>query len=133
MMSNLTALRDALKNITGISSCKVGLEDNISPADYPLARIVPTRITPGRPYHNRTAECQIIAGCKIANSEGLEAVYTALFTFEAEILRVIKAQSGRYIDTLWDEDRLSTYKLIAIRCEIGGALTAPPAPAPAPP
>ena len=59
MMAALEAARDALAAIAGVASCKIGLEANISPASYPLIRLVPARITPGRPYGNRTAEVLI--------------------------------------------------------------------------
>jgi hypothetical protein len=125
MMTTLTAARDALALIDDVASCKVGLERNISPADYPLIRIVPVRATPGRPYNGRMAECLIYFGTPIADSEGLEDVYTALFTLEAEILETLKTLQGKYTETVFDEDRLDTYKLMAIRCELHAANTAP--------
>lgn len=101
-------------------SCKIGLEANISPADYPLIRLVPARITPGVPYHRRSIETLIYFGMPIANSEGLEAVYSALADLEAEILAIVKTLDGRYVETITDEDRLDTYKLMAVRCNLLG-------------
>lgn len=120
MMAALEAARTALALISGVASCKIGLEANISPADYPMIRLVPTRITPGRPYNNRTVETQIYFGAQTANSLGLETVYTDLFALEASILATLKTLGARYIETLTDEDRLDAYKLMAIRCEIQG-------------
>lgn len=131
MMLALEAARDALATIPGLAvvngevSCKVGMEANISPAHYPMIRLVPSRITPGRPYGGRTAECLIYFGAKTANSQGLELVYAELMTMEAEILRVLKTLQGRYIETITDEDRLDAYKLMVVRCEIGGAQPTP--------
>ncbi len=125
MMAALTAARDALALIDDVASCKVGLEANISPADYPLIRIVPVRATPGRPYNGRTVECLIYFGAQVANSEGLEAVYEALFTLEAGILEKLKTLQGKYTETVTDEDRLDTYKLMAIRCDLHAANTVP--------
>jgi hypothetical protein len=48
VMTTLEAARDAMALIAGVASCKIGLESNISPADYPLIRVVPSRLTPGR-------------------------------------------------------------------------------------
>ena len=121
MMTTLEALRDALAAVPGVASCRVGLEDNISPADYPLIRIVPNTITPGRPYANREAECSLYFGAPIANSAGLEAVYSALFDLEAQILAVVRAFGGSYLDTITDEDRLPMYKLMVIRARITAA------------
>lgn len=125
MMAALEAVRDALAGIPGVASCKVGLEANIGPADYPMVRLVPARIIPGRPYHARECETLIYFGAPIANSEGMEAVYTSLFSLEAEILAVLKAQGARYRETITDEDRLDAYKLMAIRADIVGANAAP--------
>ena len=43
MMAALEAVRNALAALPGVTTCKIGMEDNISPADYPLIRIVPGR------------------------------------------------------------------------------------------
>jgi len=126
MFTVLETLRDAMGDIDGVNSCKIGLERNMSPADYPMVRVVPVRILPGKPYNQRTAEIQVFFGANISASEGLESVYSALFELEAEIIKVIKAQGGRYIDTVTDEDRLDTYKLMVIRMEIEAARPAVP-------
>jgi hypothetical protein len=76
------------------------------------------RVTPGQPYNRRTSELSILFGANIADSEGLETVYESLFTLEEEIIKSVKASGGRYIETITDEDRMDTYKLMAIRCEI---------------
>ena len=125
MMAALEAVRDALALIPGVASSKVGLEANIGPGDYPMVRLVPARIIPGRPYHARECETLIYFGAPIANSEGMEAVYTSLFALEAEILAVLKAQGARYRETITDEDQLDAYKLMAIRADIVGANAAP--------
>lgn len=125
MMTELEALRDAMAAISGVSSCKIGIEPNIGPTDYPMIRIVPQRITPGKPYHGRTAETLIYFGAAIATSEGLESVYEALFDLEAEILAVLRTLGVRTLDTVTDEDRLDAYKLMVLRCEITTANVAP--------
>lgn len=120
MMTALTTARDALATIPGVASCKIGIESNIGPADYPMIRLVPSRITPGRPYHKRTSEVLIYFGTQTAHSEGLETVYANLFTLEASILAKVKTLAGRYIETLTDEDRLDAYKLMTVRVELEG-------------
>ena len=125
MMATLEAVRDALALIPGVASCKVGLEANIGPGDYPLVRLVPARIIAGRPYHARECETLIYFGAPIANSEGMESVYTSLCELETEILAVLKAQGARYRETITDEDRLDAYKLMAIRADIVGVNAAP--------
>jgi hypothetical protein len=121
MYAVLEALRDALAVIDCVTTCKIGIEKNISPASYPMIRVVPTRILPGKPYNQRTADVQIYFGANVSESQGLESVYEELLTLEAEIIKVIKAEGGRYIDTITDEDRLDTYKLMVVRLEIEAA------------
>lgn len=138
-METLETLRDALAGIAGVASCKIGLEQNISPADYPLIRIVPSRLTPGRPYSRRTIETLIYFGMDTSEAEatGLQGVYSDLFGMESSIREVLtQDEGGRYLETITDEDRLNTYKLMAIRCEVTEqampAPPPPPAPAPSP-
>ena len=118
MYDTLIAIRDSMADISGVQSCKIGIEANISPVDYPMIRLVPSRITPGKPYNQRSAETSVYFGVNISASEGLELVYETLFDMEAEIILSIKANGGKYIETLTDEDRLDTYKLMFIRFEI---------------
>lgn len=121
MMATLEAARDALAAIPGVASCKIGLESGIAPGDWPLIRLVPDRVLPGKPYGSRTAEVSIFFGMDIGESEdGLQAVYTAAFELEAAILVVLKTLQGRYLETVTDSDRLPTYKLMAVRCELVG-------------
>jgi hypothetical protein len=118
MMSTLEHARDALAGIAGVVSCKVGIEKNLSPSDYPMIRVVPSRVTPGAPYSGRTVETLIYFGSQITDAEGLEDVYTALSDIEADILAVLKTIQGRYLETITDEDRLDAYKLMTVRCEL---------------
>ena len=127
MFAALETARDALALVPNVVSCKIGLEAGIAPGDYPMIRLVPSRIVPGRPYTRRTSECLIYFGWPVGPSEtgGLEAVYESLFTLEADILEVLKTLAGRYLETITDEDRLDTFKLFAIRCELQGTQPTP--------
>lgn len=118
MMPALEHARDAMSGIAGVVSCKVGLEANMSPADYPMIRVVPSRLTPGRPYAGRTIEAFIYFGTPLANAEGLEDVYAALSEMEEAIVTTLGTIQGRYVETITDEDRIDTYKIMAIRCEL---------------
>ena len=122
MFAALEAARDALAAITGVASCKIGIEQGIAPGDYPMIRIVPSRVTPGRPYGQRSSETLIYFGhdTGAAESGGLEAVYAALFTLEEAIIAAVKALGGTYIETITDEDRLDAYKLMVVRCTLLG-------------
>jgi hypothetical protein len=120
MITALETARNAFSTIPGVASCKIGLEPNISPEDYPLIRVVPFRITPGRPYSTRSSETFVYFGVPVATSEGLEEVYAELFRLEAEILEKLKTLQGRYVETITDEDRIDTYKIMSIRCFLEG-------------
>ncbi len=125
MMAALEAVRDALAAIPGVASCKIGLEANLGPGDYPMIRLVPARIIAGRPYHARECETLIYFGAPIANSEGMEAVYDSLFAMEAAMLAVLRAGGHRYRETITDEDRLDAYKIMALRVDITGVNPTP--------
>ena len=133
-MLTLEGLRDALADIAGVASCKIGLEKNISPADYPLIRLVPSRLTPGNPYSRRTIETLIYFSVNISEAEsgGLEGVYEAVFDLEESIRDVLKAEGGRYLETITDRDELDTYKIMTVRCEVTQIAPSLPAPPPAP-
>lgn len=120
MMPTLEAARSAFSTIPGLASCKIGLEANISPADYPLVRIVPSRVTPGKPYGHRSVECLVYFGAHTTQAEGgLESVYADLFDLESQLLLKLRQLQGRYIETITDEDRLDHgFKLMTIRCEL---------------
>ena len=129
MMALLESIRDALAEIDGVASCKIGLEDNITPDDYPLIRIVPSRLDDMSIDGERTVQMLIYFGLPIApfddtpDDDGrvrVEKVYGALFALEEEIIVTLVGQNVRYIETVTDEDRLETYKLFAVRCEVVG-------------
>lgn len=139
MMLMLETLKTALSTTPGVASCRIGLEANITPEDYPTIRIVPTLITPaietiGGVIDTRRAEVLIYFGAAVQpfddmpDSGGrvlLEKTYAALFALESEIMaRLIPYPAGikavSVIETLTDEDRLEAYKLMAIRAEVEG-------------
>lgn len=125
----LEDLRNALAAITGIASCKIGLEDSICPDDYPMIRIVPSRMNTGVAYNRRKMELLIYFGLPISPFDDvpdaygrtqLEKLYAELFGLEADIRRTLHQNGAIYRDTITDEDRLETYKLMAIRCDLEG-------------
>lgn len=94
-----------------------------------MIRIVPSKLTDGVTIGRRTAELLIYFGLPIQpfddvqDADGrvrLEKLYAALFDLESEIRRVLTQNGGLYKETITDEDRLDTYKLMAIRCEVDG-------------
>jgi hypothetical protein len=119
MMQALESVRTELGMLPGVASCKIGLEANISPADYPLIRLVPERATPGRPYTVRTIGLLIYLGVPIADSEGMEEVYEALLALETSVMGALRRLEIRYLESILDRDELEQpYKVMAIRCEL---------------
>jgi len=133
-MNALTLMKTTLATVPGAVSCKIGLEAAITPDDYPLIRIVPTRLLPQEVGQaRRQMEVLIYFGAPVLEaSDGLEAVYSTLLTMETAIkelmtLTVVKAARDtgeylktQYIETVTDEDRLPHYKLFAMRWRVEG-------------
>ena len=109
-------------------------QDEIAPDDYPLIRMVPTRLLPQEVGSTRRQmELLIYFGAPVLEvSGGLEAVYSTLLAMETAIkdlmtLTVVKAARDtgeylktQYIETITDEDRLPHYKLFAMRWRVEG-------------
>jgi len=130
----LIQLKTTLAALPEIQSCRIGLEANITPDDYPLIRLVPTRLTPKDDVGDRPVlELTVYFGVALLEAaDGLETVYAGLLAREAAIREAVlfgaaKAAwqvgeriAARFVDTLFDEDRLPHYKLMASRFEVEG-------------
>ena len=122
MMDTLTALRDAMALVPGVASCKIGMEANLTPADYPMVRIVPSTVSTGS-LNTRKCEMLIYFGQAIHEfTAGLESLYQNLFDMEADLLAAVRGLNlnAVYVETVLDEDRVSAYKLMAIRMVVQG-------------
>lgn len=143
VMTGLEAIRDALAAMSSITfdesmvdswleyyagqtfTCRIGLEANITPEDYPIIRIVPSKIEPyGAIGYRNKCEALVYFGTQIQpfddapDGDGrvrLEKLYAALFKMDAAIRDTIHAAGGQCFETTLDEDRLDTYKLMAVR------------------
>ena len=65
----LSDIKDALDGITGVTTCKIGLEQGISPADYPIIRIVPTRREHGAALPRTKVNVLIYFGAATAEAD----------------------------------------------------------------
>ena len=124
LMPALEHAKAALSAIVGLVSCEIGRKEDVSPNDYPMIQIVPTRVTPGAAYAGRTIAVWIYFGVPIEKVDELENVYEGLSDLEAQILDILGTIQGQYRETITDQDFFETYKLAAIRAE----LTAPDTP-----
>ena len=129
IMTQLEILRDLLALIPGIKTSKIGIEKGMTAADYPMIRIVPTTVGPGDVIGLRAAEVLIYFGKPIEefdeepDAEGrvrLEKLYAELFALEETIIEILAVMGGEYEETLLDEDRIDTYKLMAVKAVVEG-------------
>lgn len=128
-MSNVFPLLEGLRDhlaatVPGVTTCKIGLEANMTPADYPMIRIVPSGISDGQVIGRRQVEVLVYFGQPIHESTGgLEAEWSSLLTMEAAIIEAASATpsaSFLYLSTVLDEDRIDAYKLLAIKARLIG-------------
>ena len=124
-MPVLDALRDLLGAVPGVQTSRIGLEATMTPEDYPIVRIVPSRVGPSDFISElRATECLIYFGRPIHEfTDGLEALYAELFTMEAALIAALP-RSGDWVaqwrETITDEDRNDAYKLMALRVQVDG-------------
>lgn len=118
----LELVRDTLAALPGIATCRIGLEANMTPADYPMVRVVPSRIGNGVMLGERSAETLVYFGQPIHEfTSGAEEQWRELLTMEAALVEALGAAQGfafTHHETVLDEDRNDAYKLLAIRCTI---------------
>lgn len=120
MYLTLEHIRDQLESIKDVQTCRIGIENAISPDDYPIIRVVPSRASHGATLTRKRLDVLIYFGVPISESEegGLEAVYAALCAMEDEIIVALESSAdftAVWQDTVTDEDRLEAYKLFASR------------------
>jgi len=121
-MTLLETIRDKLATVPGVKTCKIGLEANMSPDAYPMVRLVPSTVRNGS-VSSRQCELTIYFGQPIHEfTDGLESLYGSLFALEVLLLEAVRSigLNMRYEETVMDEDRVESYKLMAIRVVVQG-------------
>lgn len=123
MFAALEALRDTMSGLPGVQSCRIGMEATLTPSDYPMVRIVPSKLDELNVRTTRSCECLIYFGVPLHEfEEGLEAVYRDLLTMETTLLEAARSRPDRFyvrhVETILDEDRVDAYKLMALRVEV---------------
>ena len=121
----LTTLRDALAAVPGVATCKIGMESTITPADYPMVRIVATGSKWGSLIASRLVSIDIFFGLPAHEfTGGLEALYSALCGMEQDLMIAVLGLQGvvntNWIETIYDEDKVSAYKLACLKVSIDG-------------
>lgn len=124
MMPALTALREQLAAVPGVATCRIGMEADLRPSDYPMVRLVPASLTDSRVIGRRRCELTVYFGQPIEEFDGgLEAQYASLFEMESALLTAAQATPDvwvQYVETVLDEDRVDAYKLMALRLVVEG-------------
>jgi len=123
-MTPLIALCDRLAQVAGVVTCRIGIESNMTAADYPMVRIVPSKAKLSAYMGRRRVEVLVYFGKPVHEfAAGLEALYAQTFALEALLLE--SAYTGadytfEYLETIADEDRIDGFKLMAIRGVVEG-------------
>ncbi|MCK7493267.1 MAG: hypothetical protein MZW92_18890 [Comamonadaceae bacterium] len=104
-------------------TCRIGMEATITPEDYPMVRIVPSRLENGSAL-GEALQALVYFGKPIHEFEaGLEALYGEMFEMEQALINAAVYDSGVYViyvETILDEDRNDAYKLAALSVRIDG-------------
>lgn len=120
----LAALRDHLAEVQGVATCKIGLEANMTPADYPMVRVVLSQVggAGNDLADGRQFGCLVYFGQPIHEfSDGLEALYESLLDMEEALIAALGDLPGATVihrETVFDEDRVDAYKLMALRVDV---------------
>lgn len=104
-----------LQTIGAIQTVRIGLEATLSPADYPIIRIIPETMTRTGDYFDREALCRIYFAEPLQLYDGLIEIYDSLLQLNDQIIKILEASSTVYsaewIDTLMDSDQIQDYKV----------------------
>jgi len=117
----LTTIQGRLELLDKVTTCKIGLESNLTAADYPIIRIVPSILR-----NNTSCAWRVDAEVIVYYGElsygfsdgGIQAQYEWLLEMDVQIRDVMEVGSNwraKWLDTVLDEDRLPGYKIFASR------------------
>jgi hypothetical protein len=126
MWAYIEALKTSLAALNVAKTVKIGLEAALSPADYPVIRLVPSDIKPVQDHYSRRKMTLLIYfGLNDHESKiGLEALSKKLLEMEQLLrdnLNVGEGFKPRYVKTMFDEDRLGEpFKIMCIVIEVEG-------------
>lgn len=123
MYSILQNMKAALSAISGVATCRIGIENGLSPADYPIIRIVPATARHGEVMTRKKLSVMVYYGAAITEADGgLEAVYAALCSLEQAVISALESAGNPFTavwqETVTDEDRLEHYKLFVSRFDV---------------
>ncbi len=115
MYDILADVKTALAAVSGVKTCRIGIENGLSPDDYPIIRVVPRRVEPGAAITRRNVTVLVYFGLPVSEADGgLEAVYSALCDMADNIRNAMDAATAfcaTWQDTDFDEDQIEYFKL----------------------
>jgi hypothetical protein len=119
LYDQLATLRTRMAAVPGVATSLIGLEPTINPDDYPIVRIVPSRVRADG--LKRVADVLVYFGAPVHEADnGVEAVYDALLEMETDVIAALSGNGFqcKYVETITDEDRLEHFKLMVVRAEM---------------
>ena len=111
----LISLRDELKTIQNIKSCKIGLEKGIGSKDAPFIRIIPSALT--NEGLVRKLSFTIAYGFDVKNKE-YEQLHELYFSVFEDIEKIATKHRANLVRMITDEDTIQTLKTAAIEFEV---------------
>jgi hypothetical protein len=119
----LTDMKAKLALIPNIKTVGVGLESNLSPADYPCVRLVPQQFSKGdQNYSYRTCNLLVYFGLPLVEGDvSLESIYDQLLTLEEEVIVATRRGDGYksiYQKTLTSGNEVTNYRLFCVVLEV---------------
>lgn len=123
----LAGIRDACAQIAGLTTCQIGIETPIVPDAYPMLRVVLSvtrERNEGDPW-GPLLEIIVYYGeyVRPLKTGDIGDQHEWLLGMEDKIKTAIIPGNGwraRWIETVWDEDRIPGIKLFASRFEVWG-------------
>lgn len=122
----LAGIRDACGQIPEVNTCQIGLETPITPDAYPIMRVV---MSVARPHNDDPfapmMEIIVYYGeyVRPLKSAEIDAQHEWLMAVEEKLISAVipgHGWRGRWVETVWDEDRVPGIKLHASRFEVWG-------------
>lgn len=125
-IDHLRKMQADLLAVTGINTCRIGLEAGLSVDDYPMIRIVIDEISPSLDeYYDASARVAIHFGVPILESDeniNMSDIYEQHLIMHNEIVSIVESSSysysGTWINTIPDSDDYIEYKVGTIFFDI---------------
>ena len=122
-VTTLDAMKTNLASIKGVKTCAVGLEANITPASYPMIRLVPTQFRKSdKAAHYRICDLAIYFGLPLVEGKtSAETIYKDLIEMETKVIdatRMGDTYRSTYQKTMVSTSEVEHYKLFCVFLEV---------------